>query len=740
MSGLGDGGKPGGGAGGSKKAKEYVRDMQEVKSLESEIMGIEIAREEGFEKLNGIQEQVLNDAKEYLKTMQKSKDFTKASKKEWAELANTVKESLNFNASQESIQNRIVDLKKKEKTMGLNTQAAQGTAKKQLANKKTAKMFGGLTKALGGLTGKLGMLMKAGGPVLLLVSAIQFIIDLFLGFNKRIADVYEHFGQINIRMGEILAKSTEWNAAMLSIGKKFSDLVPVAANVGKQLAMYVTSSFDWAHSIVDTSKALAMSEDTLGKMYVTLAKARNFTVDMAEHFTKVTFATGLLSDQLAVPSAVIEDMANNSDLFYKMTQATNQELMMTAINAAKLNSNMDTFQKIGESILDVETLTTKTMQAQSLLGTEFNLTRAAMLYNEQDMLGFQKEILLQIRNMQPENVKTIKQQEMMSELLGIEWEQIVAINNKLMEGVDINNLNAGELEDIYNLTSDIQGVEAQDPMSKMLNILKSELIPILEEKLVPVFEWILWAFESMADFFGTISDWLSWLNPFNDSYYQDKAISEKQKERDNVWKYGTASEKAKLEEEILAEQKLIESGQIPDWLEDAQGSDQWRSGIKTVLTYGSGVGTASLVYDTYQALSQGNLNNTAIGDVFTPTSNSLNLLNESNLSSTWSQQQQAKVKEIFTRGDRSQMFLKDILNTPFMEGEGLTYSELRELQDLGIDLSDKSEGGLIRQLATGFTKGWEEVYKKQNNQQSTTIGKDRDIMLLDGNALTGVYN
>ena len=50
-------------------------------------------------------QQVLNDAKEYLKTMQKSKDFTKASKKEWAELANTVKESLNFDASKESIQN-----------------------------------------------------------------------------------------------------------------------------------------------------------------------------------------------------------------------------------------------------------------------------------------------------------------------------------------------------------------------------------------------------------------------------------------------------------------------------------------------------------------------------------------------------------------------------------------------------------------------------------------------------------
>jgi len=708
------------------QTQEYVRDMSEVKSLESEIMGMEIAREEGFLKMSGYQKDVLRDAKEYLKQMQKSKDFTKASKKEWAELADTVKESLNFNASSEQIQNRIINLKKKEKTMGINTKAAQGTAKKQLANKKTGAMFGKLTKALGGLTGKMGMLMKAGGPIMLLVSAIQFIIDLFLGFNKRIADVYENFGQVGIKMKQILADSIELNKHMLSMGKKFEDIIRPAVAVGKIISMNLQESLKWGAVIVDVQKATAATEGSITTVMTALNKSRGFTLDMAQDFAKVTFATGLLSEQVAVPGAVIEDMAQNADLFYTMVNSSTKELQMAAINAMKLNTNMDTFKKIGEKILDFNTLTTNQMETQLLLGANFNVQKAAQLYQDGNILDFQREILTQIQNMNVESITKRTHQQQISEFLGIEWQQLVDINQKLQEGVDISNLNADELKAVLELSENIKGSEAQDPMSKMLNILKSELIPILEEKLVPVFEWILWAFEKMADFFATISDWLAWLNPFNDSYYQDKAIADKQKERDKVWKYGTQKEKDDLEEEIKLEQSNFEKGILPDYITEVQDSDWWRGLVNNTVGGVATLGTKWIV-DGFQGEFMVDANN----------ANSSDLYSDSGLGVSYEDRQKALVKQIFTKGGRGEMYLKDIIDTDLGSSEGLLISEILDLKEMGIDVGNKEQ---MEMLSESFALGWSKIEENKKHQPNSTIGKDSTNQVINGDISGGFYN
>ena len=119
-----------------KKTREYVRDMQEVKSLEAEVLDLEIGLEQGFVRLKGYQSDVLKDARKYLDTMKQNRQYSESNKKQWQETANAVKDSLNFNMSQEQIQQKITQLKRKEK-MGVNTQAAQGVAKKHTLSRTT---------------------------------------------------------------------------------------------------------------------------------------------------------------------------------------------------------------------------------------------------------------------------------------------------------------------------------------------------------------------------------------------------------------------------------------------------------------------------------------------------------------------------------------------------------------------------------------------------------------------------
>ena len=86
-----------------KKTREYVRDMQEVKSLEQEVLELEVGLEQGMSKLKGYQKEILSDARKYLDTMKNNKSWSEKNKKEWKETANAVKDSLNFNMSQEDI-------------------------------------------------------------------------------------------------------------------------------------------------------------------------------------------------------------------------------------------------------------------------------------------------------------------------------------------------------------------------------------------------------------------------------------------------------------------------------------------------------------------------------------------------------------------------------------------------------------------------------------------------------------
>ena len=99
------------------KKRTFIKDLTEVRNLEEEILGLRIQEEEGFIKFTELQKDAINDAEKMLGKMKKSRDYSEKSKKEWGELAKTMKGGLDFEQGSESIMKRIVDLKRKEKTL-----------------------------------------------------------------------------------------------------------------------------------------------------------------------------------------------------------------------------------------------------------------------------------------------------------------------------------------------------------------------------------------------------------------------------------------------------------------------------------------------------------------------------------------------------------------------------------------------------------------------------------------------
>tara|TARA_Y100001973_G_scaffold101344_1_gene164287 strand:+ start:2015 stop:4201 length:2187 start_codon:yes stop_codon:yes gene_type:complete len=701
-----------------KKTREYVRDMQEVKSLEQEVLELEVGLEQGMSKLKGYQKEILSDARKYLDTMKNNKSWSEKNKKEWKETANAVKDSLNFNMSQEDIQKKILKMKVKQK-QGVNTGAAQGIAKKQLGTKKQADMMGKMTKGLSSIVSKLGLLVKVGGPLMMFANLVQFIIDLFMGFDKKIQKTYERFGAINTRMTETMLIQNEIDKRMMMIGKRFDDVQKAALEIGKTMAMDYIEVYKWAEKVVEVAKATATSEQNVQKLARSMKLARGATMEMAFDFQRLAFAMALMEDDIAVPGAVLEDMAANSELMYTMTGSTSKELAMSAVNAAKLNTNLSEFEKIGRKMMNVQQTIRSEMELQSVGINVQNSLEIGRLFNQGRSLDAMKSMLETIRGITNLEELSVSNQDMLGEHFGVSYATLVDIKAANSDIVDLQDLSEEQMKRLEAQAKKIQGVKAQSPMQQMLNILKAQLIPMIEEALIPAFEKILNIIQKIADFFYTIGDWLAWLNPFNDSYYQDKALSDKKKKRDDIMNYGSIQEKEDLDKQLHHEQSLLDElssmagsdGMMETdaqrkrgWeilnelgIGDAVTSDMWRGGLYTG-NWSDMTGNVNDIVSRYY--SDGGIE-------------------------TLSQKRSKMLHDIFSDPDRQNMTVDELIGLTYGDDGALSYSESRELKKLGL-LGGGDERDKFRELAAELKYGIKEAITEINDENkhtpSSTIG------------------
>ena len=682
-----------------KKTREYVRDMQEVKSLEAEVLDLEIGLEQGFVRLKGYQSDVLKDARKYLDTMKQNRQYSESNKKQWQETANAVKDSLNFNMSQEQIQQKITQLKRKEK-MGVNTQAAQGVAKKQLGTKKQADMMGKMAKSLSGVASQLGMLVKVGGPLMMMGTLIQFLIDLFMSYDKKIQNTYETFGAVGGRMNEVLAIQNDIDKSMMKIGKRFQDAQNAGAEFAKTMAVTTIEAHEIGASIVDMAKATANSEQNISKLSRTMQLARGASQEMSFDFQRIAFAMALLENDIAVPGAIIEDMANNSELMYSMVGSTSKEMARSAVNAAKLNTNLGTFEKIGKNMLDVQKMIN---QENSLRLMNMNVQGSlelGSLFNQGRMLDFQIGILQQLRGITNLNELDVLQQEQLTEFYGVEYSILRDMVASTADIVDLNSMNEEQLKRVEEQAKKIQGVKAQSPMQQMLNIIRAELMPMIERKMIPAFEKIMGIMQKISGFFESISDWLAWLNPFNDTYYKDKAIAEEKTRREDIKLFGTEAEKRRLAETIEMESRNIAAGIPPEYLKDAIDSDASRA---------------------FWYTGPGPIWDMDFSTINKETSSWKGLVDDSGISKTDTQFQKDVITDIFSVENRRDMTVEDVMDAIFGDG-GLDFYERDMLTQANLMGNNEMIRNIREAVGLGVVEGTKQVNDENKHNPNSSIG------------------
>ena len=96
------------------------------------------------------------------------------------------------------------------------------------------------------------------------------------------------------------------------------------------------------------------------------------------------------------PKAILEDIAQNTEMFAKFAKDGGKNIAKAALAAKKLGLELSAVDKIAESLLDFESSIEAQMEAQVLLGRQINLDKARELALSGNLEGVLEEVKRQV--------------------------------------------------------------------------------------------------------------------------------------------------------------------------------------------------------------------------------------------------------------------------------------------------------------------------------------------------------
>jgi len=296
----------------------------------------------------------------------------------------------------------------------------------------------------------------------------------------------------------------------------------------RKVGVELKDVYDTANALANTfSDVVAHSEQTLSA--ITLMKS-NFGVSAqtGAEVQGIFEQIGGLSQQTAAnvqmqainlakqlkvsPKEMMEDIAKSAGITAKYFKGDVSLLIKQAAEAKRLGTNLQEVEKTAEGLLDFENGIEKELVAATMVGGQFNLSRARALAYEGDILGaqkasldaieqagdftkmdvFSKRALADATNMTVEQIS--KQLAMREQLANLNETDKKAAEDAIAKGLDISNLNEDQLKqkvEEFSKQQEINGqlTKMEDSFKGIIAQLGGTLMPLMTS-LVPVMEML----------------------------------------------------------------------------------------------------------------------------------------------------------------------------------------------------------------------------------------------------------
>lgn len=135
----------------------------------------------------------------------------------------------------------------------------------------------------------------------------------------------------------------------------------------------------------------------------------------------------LAKAQGLVPAKVLNDVANNTELFADFAKDGGDNIFGAARAASALGLELSTVAKTAEHLLDFESSIEKQMEAQLLTGKQLNLDKARMLTLDGDLEGLAEEIKNQVGSQAEFEAMNVFQRRALAEAFGVTTKDLAAM-------------------------------------------------------------------------------------------------------------------------------------------------------------------------------------------------------------------------------------------------------------------------------------------------------------------------
>ncbi len=328
-------------------------------------------------------------------------------------------------------------------------------------------------------------------------AALTVSVGVLKDFSDQVDKIGDSFGAIGVR---------DFNKELLEARSEVSKLgygLDEVTSISTQLANEFGYSFDEAIVLTDTvaemAKSLGMSTEQAGKLLGTLTKVGGLTAQQAEDLAK---STELLAKAEGVaPGQVMEDIAENTEMFAKFGKDGGKNIARAAIQAKKLGTSLDKVAGIMEGMLDFQSSLEAEMNASIILGRELNYQKARELALNNDIEGAMSEIISQVGSEAEFNKMNAIERKALADSIGVGVDEMA----KFVSNQDKATTLAGELGKQKGF-DELLGKDAISDITQLTNQLKSlgaAFTKVLGPALNAVIKPISWLVNLMGEYSTT---------------------------------------------------------------------------------------------------------------------------------------------------------------------------------------------------------------------------------------------
>ena len=383
-----------------------------------------------------------------------------------------------------------VDLEKelirlKAKGVDLEENSGAQLMKQKMATINLKEGFGMIDDLLGGFGAKFMSGMT--NPLGLIIAAVAYLVKLFTKWDERQKAIGSNWGALALQSAEVRKNVDKLATRIGEWNMELEEAIPAMDALQDSMGITVAYSAQLAGDMLEASKTTALSVEETSKLAATLSKITDISDENLGHMIETGYAFAEMAGTAA--TAVMKDIAANTEAMSKFAFAGAQNLFRAATAAKKLGASMSDVASMAEAILDFESSIENEMQLSVMLGKRIDFNEARRLGSAGKLDQMMDNITGQLGRQVDLSKLDYHTQKQLMTTLNLTDETMLGMIRAQQEGVDLSAALNNNFKDAGESAKEITPEDAMSALEHIQASLKT-MENLLVENLAPQFEMI----------------------------------------------------------------------------------------------------------------------------------------------------------------------------------------------------------------------------------------------------------